>query len=280
MKLRNIKVQNIEPIPKRPDTVEPIMPQTIRPVTEDPRRLAFNQNELPQDSFSSYITSRRILSSNIPETIVNSYEPINLNEEIQLPEVVNTYHNQEADRVIEDLDAIMPVIQDLMIQDPLEAPPLEVPQQQEITFEEPRPIIRQSRIRALPSTTIIDADPRDTEFISPRGSNNEDIKQQQIQQIQRKTNVREHEKIKLTLKEETELVSVTSYTDELLILEEADKIISKNKRALTENEVNEIANKLTQKAISPQKTIEVLTEMELYNQGLETNISKFIFSSS
>ena len=251
------------------------MPQTIRPVTEDPRRLAFNQNELPQDSFSSYITSRRLLSSNIPETIVNSYEPINLNEEIQLPEVVNTYHNQEADRVIEDLDAIMPVIQDLMIQDPLEAPPLEVPQQQEITFEEPRPIIRQSRIRALPSTTIIDADPRDTEFISPRGSNNEDIKQQQIQQIQRKTNVREHEKIKLTLKEETELVSVTSYTDELLILEEADKIISKNKRALTENEVNEIANKLTQKAISPQKTIEVLTEMELYNQGLETDISKF-----
>ena len=264
---KNIKINNIQPIPKRPQTIQPLLPSTLRPIHEDPRRLAFNQNEMPQDDFTPFVRGRILTRQAIP----NGYEPVILNEEIQLPEVVNTYHNQEADRVIEDLDAIMPtMVQDLIIQDELEAPPLEQP-----VFEEPRPIVRQSRIRVLPSSTIIDADPRDTEFLKPRGTTDEELIDLQIKQIQRKTNIREHEKIKKTLKEETELISVTSVTDELLILEEADKIISKNKRTLTENEVNEIANKLTEKAISPEKTTQVLIEMELYNKGLETDISKF-----
>ncbi len=117
-------------------------------------------------------------------------------------------------------------------------------------------------------SNLPEADPRDTEFI-----------EQQIRQLQRKIAVSEHQNVRTEFEEfkrlqpaEQELFPLTQKSEELVILEEADKIITKTRTNLTEPQVTKLAEELAKRGIAPDRTISVLTELEMFDPSLETAI--------
>jgi hypothetical protein len=242
---KGFEIKDIEDteLPKVPTIDKGIIPRTR--ALKSLKNTKFEPELLPQDETLGYVASRRQFKPNI-------YERLPTVGEIELPDVARTYEHQENDRVvnvddvIQNIDRVAPtMIRDLMITDPLEEFPAVLP------------------------------DPRDTELMET-----------QIRQVQRKIAVSEHENIRKEFESnkakgkrrvqvepvEQELLPIEPKSEELVILEEAEKIINKTKTNLTEKEVNIIAKELASRGIPPNRVIEVLSELELFDPALETAI--------
>ena len=257
---KGFELRHLGKIPERINIPQGIMPSTIMPMKEDQRRLAFTENELPQDenqvNMSRRINAYRTGYERIPGMPETELPPIREN----IPEISKTFTHQDVDRVIQSLDDIMPTMRRDMLVDPLEEPVL----------EQPRPIIRQSRIRSLGDTEI-------TEKLKPRGMTDAEMIEDHIQQLARRMPPDTHKEIsskkkgKLKIKE-TELITPTPESEELFILKETDKFIKTSKRQLTENEVNKIVKEGVSRGISPDRTIEILTGFEEFDPAFERSI--------
>ena len=307
---KGFELRQLGKIPEKINIPQGIMPSTVMPMKEDPRRLAFTEPELPQDenqvNMSRRINAYRTGYERIPGMPETELPPIREN----IPEISKTFTHQDADRVIQSLDDIMPTIQRDTLVGSLEEPVL----------EQPRPIVRQSRVRVLP-------DPIQTEFIEfddgagvgtrpgdhsgiggigddapelrglpgyiterqkditqrklkPRGMTDAEITEEQVQQLKRSMPPDTHKEIsskkkgKMKMKdpEGTELITPTPESEELFILNEADKIIKTTKKPLTENEVNKIIKEGISRGVNPDRTIEILTAFEVFDPAFEKSI--------
>jgi hypothetical protein len=160
---KGFELRHLGIIPKKINIPQGIMPSTIMPMKEDPRRLAFTENELPQDENQVNMSRRNNTYrtgyeydtnfERIPEMAETELPPIREN----IPEISKTFTHQEVDRVIQSLDDIMPTIRRDNLVDAVEEPVL----------EPPRPIVRQSRVRVLPDPP---PSPPPTEFIEDDGA--------------------------------------------------------------------------------------------------------------
>jgi hypothetical protein len=154
---KGFELRHLGKIPGKINIPQGIMPSTIMPMKEDPRRLAFTENELPQDenqvNISRRINTYRTGYERIPEMAETELPPIREN----IPEISKTFTHQEVDRVIQSLDDIMPTMRRDNLVDAVEEPVL----------EPPRPIVRQSRVRVLPDPP---PSPPETEFIEDDGA--------------------------------------------------------------------------------------------------------------
>jgi hypothetical protein len=160
---KGFELRHLGIIPKKINIPQGIMPSTIMPMKEDPRRLAFTENELPQDENQVNMSRRNNTYrtgyeydtnfERIPEMAETELPPIREN----IPEISKTFTHQEVDRVIQSLDDIMPTIRRDNLVDAVEEPVL----------EPPRPIVRQSRVRVLPDPP---PSPPATEFIEDDGA--------------------------------------------------------------------------------------------------------------
>ena len=150
---KGFELRHLGKIPEKINIPQGIMPSTIMPMKEDPRRLAFTENELPQDENQVNI-SRRINTYRTGYERIPGFEtelpPIREN----IPEISKTFTHQDVDRVIQSLDDIMPTMRGDNLVDAVEEPVL----------EPPRPIVRQSILRVLPDP------PPQTEFIEDDGA--------------------------------------------------------------------------------------------------------------
>jgi len=336
---KGFELRQLGKIPEKINIPQGIMPSTVMPMKEDPRRLAFTEPELPQDenqvNMSRRINAYRTGYERIPGMPETELPPIREN----IPEISKTFTHQDADRVIQSLDDIMPNVQRDTLVDPLEEPVL----------EQPRPIIRQSILRVLPDppqTEFIEDDgagvgtrpgdhsgrggvgddeprrivlkksvrispdtkdvvrtlgkpkvrrvrispdpppsPPETEFtdtnkVRPRGMTDAEITEEQVQQLKRSMPPDTHKEIsskkkgKMKMKdpEGTELITPTPESEELFILNEADKIIKTTKKPLTENEVNKIIKEGISRGVNPDRTIEILTALEVFDPAFEKSI--------
>jgi hypothetical protein len=151
---KRFELRQLGRIPEKINIPQGIMPSTIMPMKEDPRRLAFTEPELPQDenqiNMSRRINAYRTYFERIPGMPETELPPIREN----IPEISKTFTHQDVDRVIQSLDDIMPIMRRDMLVDPLEEPVL----------EQPRSIVRQSILRVLPDP------PSEIEFIEDDGA--------------------------------------------------------------------------------------------------------------
>ncbi len=151
---KGFELRHLGKIPEKINIPQGIMPSTVMPMKEDPRRLAFTENELPQDenqvNISRRINTYRTGYERIPGMPETELPPIREN----IPEISKTFTHQDVDRVIQSLDDIMPTMRGDNLVDAVEEPVL----------EPPRPIIRQSRVRVLPDP------PQEIEFIEDDGA--------------------------------------------------------------------------------------------------------------
>lgn len=251
---KGFELRHISKIPEKINIPQGIMPSTVMPMKEDPRRLAFTENEMPQDENQVNI-SRRINPyrtgyeriPGIPET-----ELPNVLENI--PEISRTFTHQDVDRVIQSLDDTMPtMVRDMIITDPLEEPVL----------EQPRSIIRQSRIRPL-------GDPRNTEFtekLRPRGMSVAELIEDHIQQLKRTMPPDTHENVTKVV--EQELFPLTPVSEEMAILKSIDKYVRKGRNEISQRELNEIIQDLTGRNITTEKIMEVVDKYNAFDPAFE-----------
>ena len=160
---KGFELRHLGKIPGKINIPQGIMPSSVMPMKEDPRRLAFTENELPQDE-NQVNMSRRINTYRTGYEYDTNFERIPGMPETELPpirenipEISKTFTHQEVDRVIQSLDDIMPTMRGDNLVDAVEEPVL----------EPPRPIVRQSSVRVLPDPP---PSPPETEFIEDDGA--------------------------------------------------------------------------------------------------------------
>ena len=243
-------------IPGKINIPQGIMPSSDMPLTEDPRRLAFTEGVLPQDE-NQVNMSRRINAyrteyeriSGITET-----ELTNVRENI--PEISKTFTHQDVDRVIQSLDDTMPITYRDMLVDALEEPVL----------EQPRSIIRQSRIRPL-------GDPRNTEFtekVKPRGMTDAELIEDHIQQLKRTMPPDTHKEIKKVV--EQELFPTTAISEEMEILKSINKYVRKGRNEISQKELDTIIKELTGRSIKTERIMEVVDKYNAFDPAFEKAI--------
>ena len=144
------------------------------------------------------------------------------------------------------------------------------------------PPIRQTRIRPL-------ADPRDSEFVLPRGMTDEELIELQIQQVSRnmtsdktkqiekqlKTGMR---KTKVTFDDKegtgTELFPIEPIDEYKVIVEEVEKILGKED-TLTYKQREKLIKEMESRGISRARTNDILEEAEFFDPALEISCKKF-----
>ena len=241
-------------IPGKINIPQGIMPSSDMPLTEDPRRLAFTENEMPQDE-NQVNMSRRI------NTYRTNYERIPGYIETELtdvPEISKTFTHQDVDRVIQSLDETMPTVaRDMLnVVDAVEEPVL----------EQPRSIIRQSRIRPL-------GDPRNTEFaekLRPRGMTVAELIEDHIQQLKRTMPPDTHEKINKVV--EQELFPTTAISEEMEILKSINKYVRKGRNEISQRELDTIIKDLTGRSIKTERIMEVVDKYNAFDPAFEKAI--------
>ena len=254
---KGFELRHISKIPGKINIPQGIMPSTVMPMKEDPRRLAFTENEMPQDENQVNI-SRRI------NPYRTGYERIPGMPETELPnvlgdvpEISRTFTHQDVDRVIQSLDETMPtMVRDMIITDPLEEPVL----------EQPRSIIRQSRIRPL-------GDPRNIEFtekLRPRGMSVAELIEDHIQQLKRTMPPDTHEKINKVV--EQELFPLTGVSEEMEILKSINKYVRKGRNEISQKELDTIIKDLTGRNIKTERIMEVVDKYNAFDPAFEKAI--------
>ena len=144
-----------------------------------------------------------------------------------------------------------------------------------ITNDRPPPI-RQTRVRPL-------ADPRDTEFLTPRGMTDEELIDAQIEQLTRNSTQEEAKLIESQIKaqtrrmtlpkrrvpvpevEGTELVAIEPEKEEILITREAERFTRAGRPQISQREAEQLAKKFLEKGISRSRTLQILEEYGLYD---------------
>ena len=243
-------------IPGKINIPQGIMPSSDMPAREDPRRLAFTEGVLPQDE-NQVNMSRRINAyrteyeriSGITET-----ELTNVRENI--PEISKTFTHQDVDRVIQSLDETMPIMVRDMLVDALEEPVL----------EQPRSIIKQSRIRPL-------GDPRNTEFtekLRPRGMTVAELIEDHIQQLKRTMPPDTHKEINKVV--EQELFPTTAISEEMEILKSINKYVRKGRNEISQRELDTIIKDLTGRSIKTERIMEVVDKYNAFDPAFEKAI--------
>jgi len=138
------------------------------------------------------------------------------------------------------------------------------------------PPIRQTRVRPL-------ADPRDTEFLTPRGMTDEELIDAQIEQLTRNSTQEEAKQIESQIKAQTrrmtlpkrrvpvpevegaELVAIEPEKEEILITREAERFTRAGRPQISQREAEQIASKFLEKGISRSRTLQILEEYGLYD---------------
>ena len=253
---KGFELRHLGKIPEKINIPQGIMPSSDMPVREDPRRLAFTENELPQDE-NQVNMSRRI------NTYRTGYERIPGMPETELPpirenisEISKTFTHQDVDRVIQSLDETMPIMVRDMLVDALEEPVL----------EQPRSIIKQSRIRPL-------GDPRNTEFtekLRPRGMTVAELIEDHIQQLKRTMPPDTHEKITKVV--EQELFPTTAISEEMEILKSINKYVRKGRNEISQRELDTIIKDLTGRSIKTERIMEVVDKYNAFDPAFERAI--------
>ena len=243
-------------IPGKINIPQGIMPSSDMPLTEDPRRLAFTENEMPQDenqvNMSRRINAYRTEYERIPG--ITETELPQMTENI--PEISKTFTHQDVDRVIQSLDDTMPITYRDMLVDALEEPVL----------EQPRSIIRQSRIRPI-------TDPRNTEFtekLRPRGMTVAELIEDHIQQLKRTMPPDTHEKINKVV--EQELFPTTAISEEMEILKSINKYVRKGRNEISQKELDTIIKELTGRSIKTERIMEVVDKYNAFDPAFEKAI--------
>jgi len=265
---KNFDLRSLDPkdIPKGIIIPKGVIDPSKAPLREDPRLLAFEPDKLDYDTNTiTYLTSR--MGSN-----VSGYRRLQEAPEIatelvteNVPEITRTFTHQDADRVIQQLDEIMPIMQRDMLVDPLEEPVL----------EQPRPIT--SRIRKIPQRDLL-ADPRDTEFaekLRPRGMTDEELIEEQIQQLKRTMPTDTHEEISSKKKgkmKEQELFPLTPISEEMEILQSIDKYVRKGRNEISQRELDAIIKDLNPRGIPTERIMEVVDKYNAYDPVFEKEI--------
>ena len=243
-------------IPGKINIPQGIMPSSDMPAREDPRRLAFTEGVLPQDenqvNMSRRINAYRTNYERIPG--IAETELTNVRENI--PEISKTFTHQDVDRVIQSLDETMPIMVRDMLVDALEEPVL----------EQPRSIIRQSRIRPL-------GDPRNTEIpqkVKPRGMTDAELIDDHIQQLKRTMPPDTHEKITKVV--EQELFPTTAISEEMEILKSINKYVRKGRNEISQKELDTIIKDLTGRSIKTERIMEVVDKYNAFDPAFEKAI--------
>jgi hypothetical protein len=250
-----IPIKDIGIIPGKFDVPKGIMPNEKAQMREDPRRLAYTTETLPQDENEIFMYRRLTEGNNMYERIPENVNTPLINENI--PKISRTFTHQDADRVIQNLDDIMPIMRRDMLVDALEEPVL----------EQPRPIVRQSRVRVLP-------DPRQTEFtetkLAPRGMTDDQLIEEQIQQLKRTMPPDTHKEIKKVV--EQELFPTTAISEEMEILKSIDKYVRKGRNEISQRELDTIIEDLTGRSISRERIMEVVDKYNAFDPSFEKAI--------
>ena len=253
---KGFELKHISKIPEKINIPQGIMPSTVMPMKEDPRRLAFTENELPQDenqiNMSRRINTYRTNYERIPGMPETELPPITEN----IPEISKTFTHQDVDRVIQSLDDTMPIMVRDMLVDALEEPVL----------EQPRSIIRQSRIRPL-------GDPRNTEIpqkVKPRGMTDAELIDDHIQQLKRTMPPDTHEKITKVV--EQELFPTTAISEEMEILKSINKYVRKGRNEISQKELDTIIKDLTGRSIKTERIMEVVDKYNAFDPAFEKAI--------
>ena len=255
---KGFELKHIGNVPEKINIPQGIMPSSVMPMKEDPRRLAFTENELPQDenqvNMSRRINAYRTDYERIPGMPETELPPIREN----IPEISKTFTHQDADRVIQSLDDTMPIkYRDMLnVVDALEEPVL----------EQPRSIIRQSRIRPI-------TDPRNTEFtekLRPRGMTDEELIEDHIQQLKRTMPPDTHKKITKVV--EQELFPLTGVSEEMEILKSINKYVRKGRNEISQKELDTIIKDLTGRSIPREKIMEVVDKYNAFDPSFEKAI--------
>lgn len=257
---KNFDLRSLDPkdIPKKIIVPKGVIDPSEAPLREDPRQLAFQQEILDYDLHNNeyYVTSRRLSSTTgLYERIPEPPAAAEINTEIN-----RTFTHQDVDRVIQQLDETMPIMQRDMLVDPLEEPVL----------EQPRPIT--SRIPKVPQRDLL-TDPRDTEFtekLRPRGMTDEELIEEQIQQLKRSMPPDTHEEI--TKVAEQELFPTTAISEEMEILRSIDKYVRKGRNEISQRELDTIIKDLNPRGIPTERIMEVVNKYNAFDPVFEKAI--------
>ena len=134
------------------------------------------------------------------------------------------------------------------------------------------PPIRQTRIRPI-------ADPRDTEFVTPRGMTDEELIDTQIQQISRNLPEKEAKQVERSIRKgkgrakvkptEQEMFPVTGDSEELVFLKEVERLLTPNEIDLTIQQKQKLTKELLSRGLSKERINELLDKYEAYDFALE-----------
>ena len=135
------------------------------------------------------------------------------------------------------------------------------------------PPIRQTRIRPL-------ADPRDTEFVTPRGMTDEELIDYQIEQLTRNSTQREAKQIEQSIRSkgkgkakvkptEQEMFVFDPWDEYRVVADEAEKILKSQEDTLTIKQKEKLVSEMESRGISKQRTEEILEEAGYYDRAME-----------
>ena len=139
------------------------------------------------------------------------------------------------------------------------------------------PPIRQTRIRPV-------ADPRDTEFVTPRGMTDEELIDAQIEQLTRNSTQEEAKTIEQSIRKgkgkgrvkvkptEQEMFPIEPISEELTILQEIEKILKPGEVDLTIRQKENLVREMASRGVSKQRVEEILNKYEAYDPALERAI--------
>ena len=141
-----------------------------------------------------------------------------------------------------------------------------------ILNERPPPI-RQTRIRPV-------ADPRDTEFVTPRGMTDEELIDLQIEQLTRNSTQKEAKQVEQTIRSkgkrrakvkptEQEMFPIDPMDEYRVVADEVEKILKTNDDTLTIRQKENIVKEMESRGISRQRTEEILEEANVFDPVLE-----------
>jgi hypothetical protein len=165
-----------------------------------------------------------------------------------------------------------------------------------ITNEAPPPI-RQTRIRPL-------ADPRDTEFIGPRGMTDEELIDYQIEQLTRNATQEEAKEVEQSIRSkgkgkgkakfiaddagnvfinkgkgkakvkptEQEMFPIDPIDEYKVVADEVEKILKSGEDTLTIRQKEKLVREMESRGISRQRTEEILEEAKVYDRASERDV--------